>query len=104
MTDYFHTVYDPVAKQNVQIPFTEEEISARQTMENETSAKLIDEELIKIRKERDDRLLRCDWTQLPNAPLPEYKKQQWETYRQSLRDLPITITDVYSVIWPNPPV
>ena len=40
------------------------------------------------RKIRNEKLLQCDWTQLPNSNLSEEKKEEWETYRQKLRDLP----------------
>jgi len=40
------------------------------------------------RKLRNERLLECDWTQLPNCQLSDEKKEEWETYRQKLRDLP----------------
>lgn len=46
-----------------------------------------------LRYIRDDKLLRSDWTQLPNAPLTEEKKIEWEIYRQQLRDLTDTISD-----------
>jgi|5_EtaG_2_1085323.scaffolds.fasta_scaffold53136_3 hypothetical protein len=43
---------------------------------------------IELRRIRNEMLLGCDWTQLPNAPLTDEKKKEWETYRQALRDLP----------------
>jgi hypothetical protein len=46
-----------------------------------------------LRSIREYRLLNCDWTQLPNAPLTEEKKIEWEVYRQKLRDLTDTISD-----------
>jgi hypothetical protein len=55
-------------------------------------------------------LLTCDWTQLPNAQLTEQQKQDWENYRQELRNLPETITDPKPLIldqthpsWPVSP-
>ena len=63
-----------------------------------------------LRAARDYKLLTCDWTQLPNAPITEQQKQSWENYRQELRDLPETITDPKPLIldenhpsWPVPP-
>ena len=43
---------------------------------------------IELRRIRNEMLLLCDWTQLPNAPLTDEKKKEWENYRQALRDLP----------------
>lgn len=67
-----------------------------------------------LRTIRDNKLLQCDWTQLPNAPLSEEKKQKWEVYRQQLRDLANNITDPKPLVnayetgevhpdWPVPP-
>lgn len=63
-----------------------------------------------LRSFRDNRLFICDWTQLPDAPLTEEKKVEWEVYRQELRDLPENITDPKPLVldenhpsWPVPP-
>lgn len=40
-----------------------------------------------LRKIRNEKLKDCDWTQLPDSPLSEHKKQEWSDYRQSLRDI-----------------
>ena len=59
---------------------------------------------------RDDKLFRCDWTQVPDAPLTEVQIDQWKIYRQTLRDLPENITDPKPLVkdvtnsnWPVPP-
>ena len=59
---------------------------------------------------RDDKLFRCDWTQVPDAPLTEVQIEQWKIYRQTLRDLPENITDPKPLVkdvtnsnWPVPP-
>ena len=47
-----------------------------------------------------------DWTQTPDSPLSDTKKQEWQTYRQALRDLPTAYTDIESVdevTWPTAP-
>lgn len=57
-----------------------------------------------IRIERDDLLSKSDWTQGADSPLSEEKKTEWAAYRQSLRDLPLSITDALEEIaWPTPP-
>jgi len=56
-----------------------------------------------IRATRDRLLTASDWTQLPDVSFA--KKSDWTTYRQSLRDLPSTITTdprVWSS-WPHDP-
>lgn len=66
-----------------------------------------------LRNLRNSMLLECDWTDLPNAPLTEAKKLEWQQYRQQLRDFPsivdynsINLTESYkleNVNWPTPP-
>jgi hypothetical protein len=59
-----------------------------------------------IRQVRNDKLTECDWTQMPDAPLTQAKKDEWITYRQELRDLPAlyeNATDFTSVVWPTAP-
>ena len=53
-----------------------------------------------VRAERNRRLLDCDWTQLPDAPLSDTDKQAWADYRQELRDI-TTQTDPFGIVWPN---
>lgn len=59
-----------------------------------------------LRRQRDNRLIACDWTQMPDAPLTEEQKQQWQLYRQKLRDLPEIneATRVEDILWPIRPV
>ena len=58
-----------------------------------------------VRTERNKLLLASDWTQLPDAPLTEEKKQEWNMYRQELRDFMEVFegTDMEQIVWPLPP-
>ena len=56
-----------------------------------------------IRAIRNSKLMKCDWTQFIDSPLSTEKKAEWAAYRQSLRDLPSTVTDPTNVTWPAPP-
>ena len=56
-----------------------------------------------IRAKRNRLLLDCDWTQTLDSPISESKRSEWANYRQSLRDLPTTISDNGSVSWPTKP-
>lgn len=67
-----------------------------------------------LREIRNYKLMECDWTQLPNAPLTEAQVAAWTEYRQLLRDLPDVITDPKPMVlayeageihpdWPVPP-
>lgn len=58
--------------------------------------------MMDLRNRRNEKLLRCDWTQLPTAPLSEEQKISWENYRQLLRDFPSTV-DLSNIQWPLPP-
>ena len=58
-------------------------------------------------KEKRNRLLQsCDWTVGVDSPLSDSKKAEWQTYRQALRDVPVTnasATSKKTVSWPTPP-
>lgn len=56
-----------------------------------------------LRTERNELLMRSDWTQLPNSGLSEEKRVAWETYRQALRDLPETMTEGLEYTLPEVP-
>jgi len=52
---------------------------------------------------RNSKLMVCDWTQARDSPLSQEQRDEWAVYRQSLRDLPSTVTDPTNVTWPTPP-
>ena len=56
-----------------------------------------------LRADRNEMLMRSDWTQLPNSGLSEAKRAEWETYRQALRDLPETMTEDLEYTLPEVP-
>jgi hypothetical protein len=60
----------------------------------------------KIRQERNNLMGRSDWTQIPDAPLTEEKKTEWQVYRQQLRDFPADNADAINfnrLTWPTKP-
>lgn len=61
------------------------------------------EEWNSFRRERNNRLAICDWTQFRDSPLTQEKQDEWAAYRQALRDLPTTVTDPTDVTWPTSP-
>ena len=69
-------------------------------------ARLLADEWIEIRAERDRLLSASDWTQGADSPLASGKKTEWATYRTKLRDVPkdqkdkTTYTDI---TWPTKP-
>lgn len=56
-----------------------------------------------IRKQRDQRLSKSDWTQLPDAPLSDDEKQAWAAYRDSLRNITEEFSEPEDVKWPVSP-
>ena len=54
-----------------------------------------------MRSERDRKLTECDWTQV--GDVPNAIKTKWQTYRQSLRDLPANTSDPLNPTWPSEP-
>lgn len=56
-----------------------------------------------VRSTRDSLLRDCDWTQMPDSPLSEEKKNAWQTYRQALRDVPQQENFPENVTWPDAP-
>ena len=63
------------------------------------------ENFIKLRKKRDKLLKESDWSQ--SGDVPDSLKTKWQTYRQTLRDLPAnqTPTDMFltNITWPTKP-
>ena len=60
-----------------------------------------------VRLERDLYLTHTDWTQVSDNQLTDSKKEEWRTYRQSLRDLMANLAadldDPSKVVWPTQP-
>jgi len=59
-----------------------------------------------MRNRRNSLLAASDWTQMGDAPLTEIEKEQWRTYRQSLRDVPVnnaSATTLAAINWPEEP-
>jgi len=89
---YFEIGDDEVVEYQTRRAKTEEEIQ----QENEYK-------WIEIRERRNRLLFESDWTQLPDSPLSEEKRQEWRIYRQELRDI-TNYTSPDEVIWPNEPL
>ena len=63
---------------------------------------VVPQQWIVIRGKRNVRLQSCDWTMLPDVPMDAPKRTEWETYRQSLRDV-TSQPDPFNITWPTPP-
>lgn len=55
-----------------------------------------------VRSERNRLLTECDWTQFQDTPISGSKLTEWQTYRQSLRDI-TTQTNPFEITWPVKP-
>ena len=53
-----------------------------------------------VRKQRDQLLAACDWTQVADAPVDQVA---WAEYRQALRDVPSQEGFPMQVVWPVKP-
>lgn len=58
---------------------------------------------IVVRTKRNLLLQESDWTQLPDCPISSEKKEEWQTYRQQLRDV-TNQPDPKNIIWPTKPL
>lgn len=58
---------------------------------------------ILAKQQRQQLLQQCDWTQLADVPLTADKKQEWETYRQALRDISTQDKFPWRITWPVAP-
>lgn len=56
-----------------------------------------------IKYQRNLYLQQSDWTQLPDTTLTEEKKQEWQNYRQALRDIPQNFQNPDDVVYPTMP-
>lgn len=58
-----------------------------------------------LRNNRENSLLTSDWTELPSAltRLGEAKVNEWQAYRQALRDIPTQPGYPENVTWPQQP-
>ncbi|MDK2595200.1 tail fiber assembly protein [Pseudoalteromonas obscura] len=61
------------------------------------------EQWLVVREQRDKLLSSCDWTQVADSPLTQERKQEWNLYRQALRDLPEKFESPENVVWPLAP-
>ena len=68
----------------------------------EKTAEEINKNWERLRRERNRLLSESDWTQGSDCPLSDAKKEEWKTYRKTLRDIPTTV-DIHNVVWPSVP-
>ena len=70
--------------------------------EEEISAKL-EEKWVEVRIMRDALLAQSDWTQFQDSPISGTTLAEWQTYRQSLRDV-TSQPNPFNLSWPAKPM
>ena len=60
------------------------------------------EKWLEVRDMRDSLLSQSDWTQFQDSPITGSKLTEWQTYRQSLRDV-TNQENPFDLIWPSKP-
>ena len=88
----------------IQVPLTPEEIAQRQEADAAWNAGAFDRAMADLRSKRDRLLSSCDWVMMSDSPIAD--KSNWETYRQSLRDITnglTTVEEVQAIVFPTKP-
>jgi len=88
----------------IQVPLTPEEIAQRQAEETAWNNGAFDRAMADLRSKRDRLLSSCDWVMMSDSPITD--KSNWETYRQSLRDITnglTTVEQVQAIVFPTKP-
>ena len=57
----------------------------------------------KVREQRNQLLKESDWTQIGDYNLGLTNKEEWVSYRQELRDLPVAQSNPFSISYPDIP-
>lgn len=83
------------------VEMSADEIAAKTAEWNEMDAGQPARELDNLRAERNKLLTETDWTQSRDVTLTN--DAAWQTYRQALRDITDTYSDLDSVVWPTKP-
>ena len=84
---------------DVVIPFTAEEETARDAEEATWADEAPAREMEEIRRHRNGLLTETDWMALGDVTMSDV----WKTYRQALRDIPASNTIYENVTWPTKP-
>lgn len=93
--------YDPTTQNSVEGQFAQ--VSGHWTLFMVAQNKPQDEAERHIRSMRDELLSSTDWVVIKAYERSENLPADWETYRQSLRDITTQSGFPYSVTWPTQP-
>lgn len=106
--DYEKTIYSMQPYYQYMIDSINAEKELLEEEKKQSFLDFIENPEIFVRSRRNSLLNTSDWTQMPDSPLSDEKKNEWKIYRQQLRDLPDKITDFMlyiqdTTLWPEPP-
>jgi hypothetical protein len=101
---------EAVIQQYSPVAYWREKDAVIQTVDVETAYGVIDysdeptleDRANQMRSIRNQMLLLCDYTQLPDAPA-SINKEAWGIYRQELRDITSQVGFPDNIIWPTEP-
>lgn len=83
-------------------PMTDAEIAQLQASDPSESERTA-QKWVMVRAERNIKLQETDWVVTKASETGVAVSNDWKTYRQALRDLPATQTDVDNIIYPTKP-
>ena len=86
----------------VVVPLTAEEIAEVEALRAAASSET-DITWMQVRNERNRLLSETDWVVTRASDTGVALSDEWKTYRQELRDLPATQTDVDNITYPTKP-
>ena len=93
----FKTIAGPSG--STQVAFTDEEEAAKDAEELKWNNTVSARKWATIREKRDALLAACDWMATSDLTMTD----AWKAYRQALRDVPSTESDVDNITWPTEP-
>lgn len=101
VTSQYHDVHNnrPVSMGVPPGDFFKFDFASKQWMPDDTEA------VRAVRTQRDGLLQQSDWTDTASAParLGQTLYDQWQTYRQALRDVTGQPGYPFDIVWPTPP-
>lgn len=85
------------------VEITGDELTAKKAEWAATADAIPAVELEQLRAERNDKLAECDWVVIKAQENGTAVPSAWVTYRQALRDITNTYSNIDEVVWPEKP-
>jgi hypothetical protein len=80
-------------------------LATKTAVDIRTDQQKYDQQAALVRDQRNNLLAESDWTDTASAPtrLGQELYDQWQTYRQALRDVTAQPGYPFNIVWPTPP-